>query len=494
MAKETLYERLGLPQDASPEEIQNAYRDIARRLHPDLHIKPGVTDRFMSVQEAYEILSDPTQKTEYDNSLPSISKEPYPVTISTSYSRRTLTHSFEPQLIYTLVDLNLRKDAISENRPQLNLCLVIDCSTSMQGVRLDTAKETAIELVRQLQPTDILSIVRFSDRAEILLPANNLLNQRNLELQVQMLRAGGGTEIYQGLNLGMHEIRRFRHANRINHLILITDGRTYGDEDHCLQLADQAASLQVGISAFGIGGSWNDTFLDTLTAKTGGSSVFISNPQDIRHFLLEKAMGLGNIYANQVTYNFETPGNVDLSYAFRIYPEATLLTNSSPVILGAVPRKNRLAFLLEFHVNTVPQGASQVTLAEGRLSYQTPGEPDTSTFIQRLVLRRPIGPIVDTSPPPLVIVQAMSYLTLYRMQEKARADMARGDVQAASRRLQNLATHLLAQGQRDLARQVLNEINHIQQHHSFSTDGEKQIKYGTRSLILPPVREEKEHD
>jgi Ca-activated chloride channel family protein len=164
------------------------------------------------------------------------------------------------------------------------------------------------------------------------------------------------------------------------------------------------------------------------------------------------------------------------------------------VILGAVPRKNRLAFLLEFHVNTVPQGASQVTLAEGRLSYQTPGEPDTSTFIQRLVLRRPIGPIVDTSPPPLVIVQAMSYLTLYRMQEKARADMARGDVQAASRRLQNLATHLLAQGQRDLARQVLNEINHIQQHHSFSTDGEKQIKYGTRSLILPPVREEKEHD
>ncbi len=400
MAKETLYERLGLPRDASPEEIQKAYRDIARRLHPDLHIKPGVTDRFMSVQEAYEILSDPTRKPEYDNSLPSIVKQPYPVTISTSYSRRTLTHSFEPQLIYALVDLNIRNEAISENRPQLNLCLVIDCSTSMQGVRLDTAKETAIELVRQLQPTDILSIVRFSDRAEILLPANNLINQRNLELQVQMLRAGGGTEIYQGLNLGMHEIRRFRHANRINHLILITDGRTYGDEELSLQLAEQAASLQVGISSFGIGGSWNDTFLDTLTAKTGGSSMFISNPQEIRHFLLEKAMGLGDIYANQVTYNFETSGNVDLSYAFRIYPDATLLTNTPPVILGSVPRKNRLTFLLEFHVNTVPQGAPQIILAEGRLSYQTPGEPDTSTFIQRLGLQRPIGPVMDTSPPP----------------------------------------------------------------------------------------------
>jgi len=494
MPKETLYGRLGLPQDASIEEIRKAYREIARSLHPDLHTKPGVTERFASVQEAFEILTDPARKTEYDSQLPPLEGQPYPVNITPSYSRRALTHSFEPQLIYAQVDLSLSDEASSEKHPQLNLCLVIDCSTSMQGVRLDTAKETAIELVRQLQPTDILSIVRFSDRAEVLLPANLLANQRNLEFQIQMLSAGGGTEIFQGLNLGMREIRRFRHANRINHIILITDGRTYGDEDHCLRLADQATSFQVGISAFGIGGSWNDTFLDTLTTKTGGSSVFISDPQDIRHFLLEKASNLGDIYANNVTYNFETPDNVELSFAFRIFPEATPLNTASPVILGAVPRKKKLAFLFEFRVNQIPQDANQVTLAEGRLSYQTPGELDTSTFIQRLDFSRPIGPLADSSPPPMAIVNAMSHLTLYRMQEKAREDMARGDIQAASRRLQNLATHLLAQGQRDLARQVFNEINHIQQYQSFSTDGEKQIKYGTRSLIPSPDREENEHD
>jgi len=494
MPKETLYERLGLPRDASIEEIRKAYRDTARRLHHDLHSKPGITDQFASVQEAFEILTDPTRKTEYDSQLPSLEDQPYPITSSTSYSRRSLTHSADPQLIYAQVDLSLTEEAGGDKRPQLNLCLVIDCSTSMQGVRLDTAKETAIELVRQLQPTDILSIVRFSDRAEVLLPANLLANQRNLEFQIQMLSASGGTEIFQGLNQGMREIRRFRHANRINHIILITDGRTYGDEAHCLQLADQAASFQVGISAFGIGGSWNDSFLDTLTVKTGGSSVFISKAQDIRHFLLEKANSLGDIYANHVTYNFETPDNVELSFAFRIIPEASPLNSTSPVMLGAVPRKKKLAFLFEFRVNSIPQDATQVTLAEGRISYQTPGEKDTSTFIQRLDFNRPIGPAADTVPPPMAIVHAMSHLTLYRMQEKAREDMARGDIQAASRRLQNLATHLLAQGQRDLARQVFNEINHIQQYQSFSTDGEKQIKYGTRSLIPPPNKEENEHD
>ena len=492
MTKETLYDRLGLPRDATPEEIQKSYQDIARRLHPDLHIKPGVTDTFLGIQEAFEVLSDPSLKTEYDEQLPSEAKLPYPVVVSAAFSRKTLVRAFGPQLVYSLVDLNVRQELLTDNRPQLNLCLVIDCSTSMQGVRLDTAKETAIELIHQLQPTDILSIVRFSDRAEVLLPANNLSEQRNADLEIQMLKASGGTEIYQGLNLGMHEIRLYRKANRVNHIILITDGRTYGDEQSCVQLAEHATNLQVGISAFGIGGQWNDAFLDSLTAKTGGSCRFISNAKDIRNFLLDKAIGLRHIYANHVTYHYETPPEIDLSYAFRINPDSTPLTIGSPIILGAVPRKGRLSLLLEFHVNSIPAGITEVTLGEGRISYQTPANMDTATFIQRLEFKLPVSSVLDGSPPPPALVQAMSSLTLYRIQEKARADMARGDYLAASRRLQNLATHLLAQGQRDLARSVMNEINHIQQHQSFSAEGEKQIKYGTRSLILPTGMEDKQ--
>jgi len=492
--EETLYERLGLAWDATPEEIQQAYQNLARRLHPDLHKKPGADDRFLAIQEAYEILGDPERKKEYDDQLPEKAKRQYPVAVTTSYSRKTLTRSFEPQLIYALVEMNIRQEAIISHRPQLNLSLVIDCSTSMQGIRLDTAKDTAKELIHQLQPTDILSIVRFSDRAETLLPANHLKNQNSPEMQIQLLNAGGGTEIFQGLNLGMYEIRRFHHTNRINHILLITDGRTYGDEGKCHQLAEQAAKHQVDISAFGIGDQWNDNFLDTLTAKTGGSSMYIPDTKDIKHLLLEKAVGLGDIYANQVTFDFETPTHIDLSYAFRINPDSAPLAKTTPVILGAVPRKNRLAFLLEFHVNSIPQQDTQVTLAEGELTYQTPGVASISAFTQRLDFQRPVSPVADSSPPPAGIFNAMCYLTLYRMQEKARADIARGDVQSAIRRLQNLATHLLAQGQHELSKRVMNEINHIQQHHSFSTEGEKQIKYGTRSLIPSPARKEEQHD
>jgi DnaJ-class molecular chaperone len=58
-----LYEDLGLAKDATPEEIKKAYRSLARTHHPD---KGGNADKFKQVQEAYETLSDPQKRQNYD--------------------------------------------------------------------------------------------------------------------------------------------------------------------------------------------------------------------------------------------------------------------------------------------------------------------------------------------------------------------------------------------------------------------------------------------
>ena len=56
--------------------------------------------------------------------------------------------------------------------------------------------------------------------------------------------------------------------------------------------------------------------------------------------------------------------------------------------------------------------------------------------------------------------------------------------------MENLATHLLQKGENTLAQSVLNEVAYIQHNQSFSEEGEKRIKYGTRSLLLPARSEE----
>lgn len=60
------YAALGVGRDAGTEEIQRAYRKLARENHPDVNKDPKAEDRFKEVSEAYQVLSDPEQRRKYD--------------------------------------------------------------------------------------------------------------------------------------------------------------------------------------------------------------------------------------------------------------------------------------------------------------------------------------------------------------------------------------------------------------------------------------------
>ncbi|MDI9835129.1 J domain-containing protein [Streptomyces sp. KAU_LT] len=60
------YQVLGVPRTASQDEIQQAYRKLARKYHPDVNKDPGAEERFKDLNEAYSVLSDPKTRARYD--------------------------------------------------------------------------------------------------------------------------------------------------------------------------------------------------------------------------------------------------------------------------------------------------------------------------------------------------------------------------------------------------------------------------------------------
>lgn len=479
--KPDYYAILGVSREASAEEIRKAYLRAVRRLHPDRNTAPGETELFLEVQQAYEVLSKPEDRARYDATLPAAGKRELPLKQRILYSRRQVNRLEESQLLYVWLDYTPQQPKEKTQAPPLNLCLVLDRSTSMKGMSMDMVKSTAIQILRRLRPQDSMAIVAFSDRAEVIVPAARNAEVAKLEARVQMLQTFGGTEIYQGLEAAFNEIMHNYDRACVNHIILITDGRTYGDEEACFALAARAAEKGIGISGLGIGAEWNDEFLDKLAAQTGGSSFYVAHPGDIGRLLIEKFENLWQVYAEDVVLRFKNTPGVVLRYAFRIQPEAGLLTLESPMRLGQILHGGHLTLLLEFLVEPEATREETVVLLEGEVEATLYARP--VPIVLPLRVSRPVSETPGFDPPPQEIVHALSRLTLYRMQEQARLEITAGQYQRASKRLQLLASNLVAAGETKLAQTVLLEAERLKHSKRLSGEGEKKIKYGTRALL-----------
>jgi molecular chaperone DnaJ len=66
MAKRDYYEVLGVPRDASESDLKSAFRNLARKYHPDVNDAPDAEEKFKEINEAYGVLSDADKRAAYD--------------------------------------------------------------------------------------------------------------------------------------------------------------------------------------------------------------------------------------------------------------------------------------------------------------------------------------------------------------------------------------------------------------------------------------------
>lgn len=491
------YTLLGVSPSASAQEIKAAYRRIARRLHPDANRdSPGAAAQFQDINWAYETLNDPGRRHEWDTRASAIrtSENRFYFMLRVTPSKRAVAPLIEPQVIYLLAEIlpdpAARTQQQTRRESRLNLALVLDHSNSMNGTRIDKVKAAAHQIIDQLTPQDILSVVTFNDRAEVIIPATPVTDKASLKAKVTMITASGGTEIFKGLSEGVDQNRRFLAPKLVNHVVLLTDGNTYGDQQDCLDLAQKATKEGICISAMGLGQEWNDEFLDKLASSTGGTSAYINSAGAVVRFLNDHVRNLSDAFAERMQISVAPDPDIQLESAFKLAPAPQPLPIDGGYIpLGSLQSARPITVLLQFQM---PADMKPEFRSLARVSVVGDILDNRHHSFQAL---SDVSLEVTENPPPedppAAILDALGKLTLYRMQERAQQALESGNVREATRRLENLATRLLAMGEDELAKQALSEARRVAHTSALSDKGRKTLKYETRHLLSGPSNEDK---
>ena len=90
------------------------------------------------------------------------------------------------------------------------------------------------------------------------------------------------------------------------------------------------------------------------------------------------------------------------------------------------------------------------------------------------------------APPPPHMISILGKLAIFEMQEKTMQDLADGELEQASHRLETMATRLLSIGENELAKAALLEAGRLSRTGNLSPEGRKRIRYGTRGLSMLP--------
>ncbi len=474
------YAILNISPTATEKEIRLAYRKLAQKLHPD--VNKNEDEQLLEIQEAYEVLNDLTQRKRYDHRRTHQEKKDHRSALSlyTVASHQTLPSIPNEQAFYLLLSI-MSTAGLSTMRLPLNICVILDRSTSMKGLRMQKVKEAINQIIDKLEPEDSLGLVVFSDRAKVLIQSEKNTDSAKAKAIVSTIQPSGGTEMLQGLLAGLKEIERNHSDTSVNHIILLTDGQTYGDEAGCLEQAELAGANHIHLTTIGIGTDWNEDLLDQMAARSSGSSVYIDALDEVEDIFSEKMRDLESVVARQMTVAIDPRLNVRLYEVHQITPHITGLNiQDNKMKLGPLSAEQEKSLLLEFRVKNLPPGTQP--LARITVDGDMPGQRgmrswETVEPTLDVNANRTLNPNI-----PAFISTALSKLSLYKMQQKVAEDLKAGDIQKATQRLQLMATQLLNMGESELSRVALLEAGQIARTAMLTPEGSKRIRYGTRAL------------
>jgi Ca-activated chloride channel homolog len=256
-----------------------------------------------------------------------------------------------------------------DKRAPVNVAIVLDKSGSMQGKKIDKAKDAAVAAIGRLGAEDIVAVVAYDSTVQVIVPATKLTDKEAVIQQVRRIEADGSTALFAGVSKGADELRKFLDKNRVNRVILLSDGLANVGPQSPSELGALGASLMkegVSVSTMGLGLDFNEDLMTKLAQNSGGNHVFIEQADDLVRVFNQEFNDVLSVVAQEVT--------VDIRVAEGVRPVRALNVDAEVNGQQVIVQMNQLYsdqekyVMLEVEVPATGAGKSR-DVAEVRVSY-----------------------------------------------------------------------------------------------------------------------------
>jgi Ca-activated chloride channel family protein len=315
-------------------------------------------------------------------------------------------------------------------RPPLNLALVIDRSGSMGGKnKLAFAREAAAFAVKELAPTDRVSLTVFDDRVETLAPSAPAADRDRLLRLIEGVYPRGSTALHGGWAEGARQAGDNLVPAGLNRVLLLSDGlANVGESRPDAIAADVYArrSAGVGTSALGLGNDYNEDLLEAMARSGDGNYYYVESPAQLPAIFRTELSGLTATFGTDVRLAVEPGPGVQLADVLNELdrdPDGRLRL---PNLVAGFPVLVALRF-------TVEPGAGERRVCALRLEWAATGG-ERGSAAAGLALPAVSGAAWESLAPDLEVQERVALLLVARL-KKAATRALEGYEPAEGRRL-----------------------------------------------------------
>jgi len=223
---------------------------------------------------------------------------------------------------FLMLEARSGTDGRAKGAAPVNLSIVIDRSGSMKGTRLRNAINAAIGAVERLKDGDMVSVVTFDTRTQVVVPSSVIgpSSRSTVISAISGIQLGGDTCLSCGIETGMAEMNLTSGGEqRIGRMIVLSDG----DANHGLRdipgfrsLAQRARDKNISISTVGVDVDYNERILSAISVESNGRHYFVENDAALQRIFEGEAESLTQAVASGAEVEVELAPGVELDRVF----------------------------------------------------------------------------------------------------------------------------------------------------------------------------------